>query len=459
MTSLTRHPQGSIQELLALSFPLMISALATMAMIFTDRIFLAHYSIGALNASVNAGTLAWAISGGLGMATGMAEVFVAQYNGAKRYGEIGAPVWQMIWVSLASTVLFIPLALWGGPLIFGADVNGLMEQDYFKWMMAFGPSYALLTALSSFFIGRGKTRLLLWLAIAMNGINIALDWLLIFGVPGLIPEMGVEGAAIGTCIGSVFQVVVLFILFIREENRLQFGTGRWQIEWQEMRRCIQVGAPQGTFYALELLGMSVFYWMMSSISEQHITVSSICQSLLLLLYFFPDGLSRGLAAVTGNLIGARRFELVSKAIRSALVIQGLFTLGTAALLFTELEATLNILFLDGVTNPVLLPVLQSSLMYLMVFLFFEGLRWIYGGVLAAAGDTMFLLIAGTFSIWAFLVLPSYFIVVRHSLSVEIAWMLAALASGLAFVGYWVRFRRGSWRQIDLLQRKTAEVEE
>ncbi len=437
----------------------MISALATMAMIFTDRIFLAHYSIGALNASVNAGTLAWAISGGLGMATGMAEVFVAQYNGAKRYFEIGAPVWQMIWVSLASVVLFVPLALWAGPLIFGSDANGIMEQDYFKWMMAFGPSYALLTSLSSFFIGRGKTKLLLWLAIAMNGINIALDWLLIFGVPGLIPEMGVEGAAIGTCVGSCFQVVILFVLFLREENRIRFGTGRWKLDWEQMRPCIQVGAPQGVFYGLELLGMSVFYWMMSSISEQHITVSSICQSLLLLLYFFPDGLSRGLAAVAGNMIGAKKFDLVNKAIRSALLIQGLFTLGTAALLFTELEATLNILFLDGATNTALLPVLQACLMYLMAFLFFEGLRWIYGGVLAAAGDTMFLLIAGTFSIWAFLIVPSYFIVVRHSLSVEVAWMLAALASGLAFVGYWVRYHRGSWRQIDLIERTPTEVEE
>lgn len=459
MAQLTRHVQGSIQELLALSFPLMISALATMAMIFTDRIFLAHYSIGALNASVNAGTLAWAISGGLGMATGMAEVFVAQYNGAKRYSEIGAPVWQMIWVSLASVVFFVPLALWASPLIFGSDAGGLMEQDYFKWMMAFGPSYALLTSLSSFFIGRGRTKLLLWLAVAMNGINIVLDWLLIFGVPGLIPEMGIEGAAIGTCVGSVFQVLILFFLFIREDNRVQFGTGNWKLDWEQMRRCIQVGAPQGVFYGLELLGMSVFYWMMSSISEQHITVSSICQSLLLLLYFFPDGLSRGLAAVAGNMIGAKKFDLVNKAIRSALLIQGLFTLGTAALLFTELEATLNILFLDGATNTALLPVLQACLMYLMAFLFFEGLRWIYGGVLAAAGDTMFLLIAGTFSIWAFLVVPAYFIVVRHSLSVEIAWMLAAVASGLAFVGYWVRYHRGSWRQIDLIERTPAEVEE
>src|SRR5271163_4406056 len=109
--SLTRYPEGSIRELWTISLPLMVSTLAMLFMIFTDRIFLAHYSIGALNASVNAGTLAWAFMAGLGMVTAMSEVFVAQYNGAKLPKRIGSPVWQMIWFSLFSVSLCIPLAL------------------------------------------------------------------------------------------------------------------------------------------------------------------------------------------------------------------------------------------------------------------------------------------------------------------------------------------------------------
>src|SRR5579872_2631850 len=99
---ITRYPEGSIRELWTVSYPLMISTLATLFMLFTDRIFLAHYSLSALNASVNAGTLAWAFMGGFSMITAMSEVFVAQYNGARQYLRIGAPVWQMIWLSLFS---------------------------------------------------------------------------------------------------------------------------------------------------------------------------------------------------------------------------------------------------------------------------------------------------------------------------------------------------------------------
>ena len=92
----------------------MISAFASMLMIFTDRLFLAHYSIEALNAAVASGTLAWAFMAGIGMITAMSEIFVARYNGAAQYKLLGVPVWQMLWISLFSLLFLseaIPLSL------------------------------------------------------------------------------------------------------------------------------------------------------------------------------------------------------------------------------------------------------------------------------------------------------------------------------------------------------------
>src|SRR5579863_4233867 len=300
-TALTSHPEGSIRELWRISFPLMISTFASLLMIFTDRIFLARYSLEALNASVNAGTFAWAIVGGFGMVTAMSEVFVAQYNGAGKYNRIGKPVWQMIWFALLSLFFFVPLGVWGGPAIFSRDVYAAAEITYFRWMMFFGPSYALLMAFAGFFIGRGKTGIMILLAIAANVLNIILDWVLIFGVEGWIPELGIQGAAIATCTGYALEASMLAYLFLRKKNREQFGTGEWKPDWAEMKRVCWVGIPQGVFSCLEVLGWSIFYWMMTSMSEKHITISSICQSFTILLSFFYDGLSRGAAAVAGNL--------------------------------------------------------------------------------------------------------------------------------------------------------------
>lgn len=447
--SLTCYPEGSIRELWSISLPLMISTLASLCMIFTDRIFLAHYSIETLNASVNAGTLAWAVMAGFGMVTAMSEVFVAQYNGSGQFKRLGTPVWQMIWFALLSFLFFIPLAIWGSPLIFGADRYAHLEVQYFRWLMFFGPSYALMTAFSGFFIGRGKTKVMIWLAIFANVINIILDRCLIFGIPGLIPEMGIQGAAIATCFGYFFESVALAYLFLKKENRTEFGTSEWRLNFPEMKKCFKVGVPQGVFCFLEIFGWAVFYWMMTNLGEKHITISSICQSFTILLSFFCDGLSRGAAAVAGNFIGAKQKHLVHKVLRSGFVLLSIFSLASALILVVDPVDTVRLLFIQ---NPDLAiqDSLKTCMIFAFVYIFFDGLRWVFSGLLVAAGDTLFLLIAGSLSVWVFLLAPIYFIVMKNNLSVEYAWGFTVVYAALFFIVYWIRFRQGAWQKIDLV---------
>ncbi|HSX37487.1 MAG TPA: MATE family efflux transporter [Chlamydiales bacterium] len=467
MSSLTRYPEGSVRELWTISFPLMISTFAMLFMIFTDRIFLAHHSIAAMNASVNAGTLAWAFTSGLGMITAMSEVFVAQYNGAKLHRKIGSPVWQMTWFALFSYLLCIPIAVWGAPCFFQGGLYTDMEIVYFRWLMFFAPSYALLTALTGFFIGRGKTGLMIWLAIIANGINILLDRILIFGIEGWIPEMGIQGAAIATCFGYFFESAVLLCLFLKKENREAYGTGEWRFNKEEMGKCLKIGMPQGVFCALEIFGWAVFYWMMTALSEMHITISSICQSFTILLSFFFEGLSRGSAAIAGNFIGSKRHFLVNKVLRSGLILLFFFLILTSCFLIFDPVDTAGFLFFahfkeGGIAttiDPALTASLKTCMMLSFFYIFFDGLRWVLSGLLTAAGDTLFLLFTGSFSVWAFLLFPVYLIVVKNSLSIEYAWGLTVGYAILFFLVYLIRFKKGAWQNIDLVQseRDSASV--
>ncbi|PIS02940.1 MAG: hypothetical protein COT85_02610 [Chlamydiae bacterium CG10_big_fil_rev_8_21_14_0_10_42_34] len=455
---LTRFPEGSIRELWSISLPLMISTLASLFMIFTDRIFLAHYSVGALNASVNAGTLAWALIAGIGMITAMSEVFVAQYNGAGQTKRLGVPVWQMIWFALFSLAFFIPMAIWGAPAFFSGDRYADLEIPYFRWLMFFGPSFALMMAFSGFFIGRGKTKVMIWLAIVANLINIVLDWALIFGVKGFLPELGIQGAAIATCMGYLFEALVLGFLFLRKENRIHFGSSEYKLNWTEMKKCCKVGIPQGVFCALEIFGWAVFYWMMTDLGEKHITISSICQSFTILLSFFYDGLSRGAAAVAGNFIGARRYDLVKKVLRSGFALLIMFSLGTALILVADPIDTVRLLFIQN-PDASIHASLKLCMTFSFIYIFFDGLRWVFSGLLVAAGDTLFLLVVGSLSVWIFLLAPVYLIVVRQNLSVEYAWGLTVLYSALFFIVYALRFKQGAWQKINLVAPQLEQSKE
>ena len=374
---------------------------------------------------------------------------------------MGAPVWQMIWFSLFSLLFFIPIGIWGAPFIFSNDPYSESEITFFRWLMFFGPSYALMTAFAGFFIGRGKTAIMIWLAIIANIINIGLDYILIFGIKGVIPELGIQGAAIATCTGYVFETLMLAFLFFQKENREKFGTNNWKLNLSEMKKCFQVGVPQGIFYALEIFGWSIFYWMMTSLSDNHITISSICQSFIILLSFFYDGLSRGAAAVAGNLIGANRRDLIHKVLKSGIYLLIFFSLISGIFLVIDSQDTVQFLFFDHFDSshatpidPVIQTALKKCLFFSFIYLFFEGIRWLLSGLLVAAGDTIFLLIAGSVSVWIFLLLPIYFFVVRLNLSVEIAWQLTVTYSALLPLIYWIRFKTGAWKEMNLIQQST-----
>lgn len=446
---LTRYPQGSMRELWAISFPLMISSLASLFMIFTDRIFLAHYSTDALNASVNAGTFAWGFMAGFGMLTSMSEVFVAQYHGARRFQKLAAPVWQMIFLSILSIFFFIPIAVYGAPYIFGGDRYADLAMSYFQILMFFAPGFALMMALSGFFIGRGKTKMMLWLAIFANLINIVLDRILIFGIEGWVPEMGIQGAAIATSSGYFFESAVLLFFFLKKENKLSFQTHQASFDAKEMKKCLRVGVPQGIFYTFEISGWAVFYWMMSSMSEEHITVSSICQSVVILLSFFSDGLCRGAAAVAGNLIGGQKKQLVFQVLKSGLLLVCLFSFLMGFILLQNPTGILGPLFAGSLnfTDP---GVINTCILFAFIYVFLEGLRWVLSGLLSAAGDTIFLSIAGSLSVWFFLLAPVHWIVVKQSLSVEYAWGITIIYAAVFLAIYWIRFQKGAWQKIKLI---------
>ncbi len=424
--NLTRYSEGGIKELWVISFPLMLSTLSMLLTNFVDRIFLTHHSLHALNTSVNASTLAWAFMSGIAMVTAMSEVFVAQYNGERKFKNIGSPVWQMLWVAAGSSLLCFPLALYGSPLFFQEKE----EIFCFRSLLLFTPSYALMIALYGFFVGQGKTRLLIWISAVSNGLAIWLDYLLIFGWSDWIPSLGVKGSSIAICFEYFFESTILLCIFLSKKNRLDFGTGNWRLQPTTMVRCLKIGLPQGVLCALEFFGWSCFYWMMTSLSEKHITLSSLCQSFTFLFSFFFDGVYRAVAAIAGNFIGAKRPHLIFKVLSSGFLLLSYFFLVSLSLLFF---------------NPVQVgPEWQSSLKTCMalsfLYLFFDGMRWVISGLLIAAGDTLFLLFVGTLSLWLCLIIPTYAIVYRNHLAVEYAWGFSAAYTGLLFLICFCRFR-------------------
>lgn len=462
---------GSIRELWKVSLPLMISFLSTVAMMFIDRLFLSFYSPLALNAAASSGTLAWALIWGLCTLANMAEVFVAQYNGAKRYDKLGEPAWQMVWMGIFSIGFFAFMGSIGAQLIYGS-ADSVFELDYFRWMMYSSPFFVLSSALSAFYIGQGKTQIIKWLAVLSNLVNVILDPIFIFGIKGYFPALGIKGAAIATGIGMMVQMVVLFWLVLKKKNRKKFGSGRWRFNPSAFWRITKIGMPPALFVTFELMGWAIFYTLMRMMSTQHILVASVCQSILILFLFFGLGLEKGVAAVAGNMIGAKKSDEIKKLMRSGITLILLFAVFLAIFFIAYPDPMINWFFqtpesiegaigMQGLTAGEIQEAKNLVRIGLIIVFFhvcFENARWLLSGILTAAGDTLFLLIAGSFSVWVFLLAPTYFFIVKTNQPITVALIVWVVYSIIGTILYLLRFYSGKWKNKVVVEEEIVEEE-
>jgi multidrug resistance protein, MATE family len=417
---MTRFPPGSLRELVSISFPLMLTAFSGNLMIFCDRAILAKYSVDAMTAAF-ASSFVFAMFAffGVGVAS-IAEVFVGQYNGKKEFDKLAVPVWQMIWFSLLFSLPMIPVAIFGANLFLP---NSLIEEgrNYFQIVMIGAFFMPLISAVSSFFIGQGRTKMVTAAAIIGNVINLILDIVLINGIDGLVAPLGAAGAAIATVISMCLQFLILFFLFWSKENNKKYKTRKYSIDVGVFKECMKIGLPVAFSLTLEIAGWSALNIALCNANKNFLTAQSIGSAFFILFAFFSDGLNKAVTAIASNFIGAKHKALIKKLLKSSLILH----LGMVSLLFILLilvpEVTLN-MFLDAnATKEEVKALTLITMKGTFYFFLFDGLAWIIAAVLRAGGDTRFVMICNITFAWI-AVLASYLVLSNNHSDVRFIFL-------------------------------------
>lgn len=422
-------------------------------MYIVDRIMLACYSIDALNAVVPATSLTWAFWGGISVMAGMSEVFLAQ-DRIENPRLIGRTIWHAIWLSLIAALLLIPLAYVVKSHFYSQETA---QRACFFWSMLFGVLDPLSFALTTFFVGQGKIRFILFLALIKTVWHALFDYVLIFGVIPGIPSLGATGAPIASGLAMFLQVSILFAYFLKKNNRLHFGTGHFYPSVKAFVHIVKVTGPLAVLYNIELWGWGLFYMMIATSSHTHITVSSLCESLICFFMFIADGLYRGSLLQANQSIARgkehslyRIFISVSIILSICLVIQ---------LLVLWMSPSIYLSALSPMSDELraLLPAFETCIRFAFLYLFFQGIQWLLSAFLCALGQTMPLLLAGSVGLFTFLVFPTYFFIYKHGYSVEWAWGIVFVYSVICSAFYGSIFlshlkkkeRRPFWQTVSL----------
>ena len=227
---LKRHLQGpgGILELLPIAFPMFLSSMFDMLMMFVDRLYLSHVGVVHQAATMSGGVTSWMLTSFFVGVVGYSSALIAQYYGANQKPHCVRMVRQAFLLALIS----YPLSLGAHWLLLKANVFSLhseteiaLETKYY-WYMGFGSLLSLLRfTFASFFTGIGKTRVILLANTVALAVNVVANWVLIFGHWGC-PALELDGAAMGTLLASLSMVSVLAFQFFRRKREPQFQEAR-----------------------------------------------------------------------------------------------------------------------------------------------------------------------------------------------------------------------------------------
>ena len=453
------YTPGGYREVLNIAYPLIMSTASMTIMHFVDRVFLARYAEQAIAAAVPAGIASFTIICLFMGISGYTNAIVAQHYGAREYKNCSLATWQGIIFSLVSylaIILFIPL----GPVIFTWAGHGMelrsLEISYYTILMWGGLFVPLNSAVSSFFTGRGDTKTTMVANIIGNVFNVILDYSLIFGRLGF-PEMGIKGAALATVISSVIPVAILFFLFLnRHHNQRYKSRSTIRFDRGFFMKLIRYGSPAGIQFTLDIGAFTLFVMLVGRIGEIELTVTNIALSINMLAFLPMIGISIATTTLVGQYIGKEDIKSAEKSTYTSLKIAFLYMAGMGLMFILFPEQLLSIFKSEkgGIENfAVIVAYGRKILIMVALYSIFDAMNIIFAGALKGAGDTRFTMWAAVIVAWIFFVPPVYVIIEVLQKGVLMAWGWATLYIILIGSVFCWRFRKGKWKEIDLLGRK------
>ena len=454
-----RQRNGYLQ-VLKVAFPLILSTGSWSVQQFIDRMFLSWYSPDALAAALPTGMLCFTLISLFMGTSGYVSTFVAQYIGASRPERVGPAMWQGIYFSVLGGLLIAFTALFPKTifsLIGHSPEVQILESEYWVYLTLGGIFPVAQGAVAGFFSGRGKTYPIMWSTFAATAVNIALNYLLIFGNLGM-PEMGISGAGLSTFISGILNFLILSILVFSNENNSKYKTrSGWKYEPALFRRLIRYGLPNGIQFFLDIAAFSLFILLIGRLGATELAAASIAFNVSMLSFMPMIGLGITVSILVGQSLGAN--ESLQAKIGTFSALQISFTYMTILAIIILLIPNLFIYPFSVKADPIEFESIKSTalvaLRFIALWSIFDSLAIIFSSALKGAGDTAFIMLTICITGPIVLIVPTYLIIEIFHLGLNAAWI-----SGVAYVlclgiVYYLRFKGGKWESMRVIETQQA----
>jgi MATE family multidrug resistance protein len=322
-----------LRRLLKLAGPVVLARLGIMAMGLSDAIVVGRYSAAQLGYHA----LGWAptnvvITMVIGLLSGV-QVMTARAVGDGRRHEAGAVLRRGIayslWIGLAATAVLLV----GGRFVLhhlglGRDLADGATPPLLVFALSCVP-YAVSVAVSFWLEGLSRPGAAAWIMWGANGVNLAVDLLLVPGTFGL-PALGAVGGACATLCARTTLCLFLLGYVARMRDARALGVferaPRDRAAAAEQRR---IGFGAGLSNVFEVAAFNSLNVIAGWISALAVAGWAIVLNVTAIVFMVPLGLATAAAVRVGSAYGARDPAAVRRAALTAFAVTAVYGLAVS----------------------------------------------------------------------------------------------------------------------------------
>ncbi|WP_298365045.1 MATE family efflux transporter [uncultured Lutibacter sp.] len=299
-----------------LAIPAIISGIAEPLLSITDTAIVGNIQINpteALAAVGIAGSFISALVWILAQTRSAISAIIGKYLGARKLHEIDSLPAQIIAINLALSIVIYVVTLFFVNQIFKLyNAEGLILNyavSYYK-IRAIGFPLTLFV-FSAFGVFRGLQNTYWPMVISITGafLNVALDFVLVYGIEGFINPMNVEGAAWASVISQAVMALLAIILLYKKtpfSYKLRFPFNK------EIKNLLSISFN----LIIRALSLNIALYLANSFATKYgnnyIAAQTIAFQIWLFFAFFIDGYASVGNIVSGKLLGEKNYEMLWK---------------------------------------------------------------------------------------------------------------------------------------------------
>ncbi|MEM8998701.1 MAG: MATE family efflux transporter [Bacteroidota bacterium] len=294
-----------------LAVPATISGIAEPILSITDTAIVGNIPVDGLESLAAAGIvgsflsmLIWV----LGQTRSSISAIISQYLGANQLKEVKNLPAQAIFFNISLSFVIL-----GSTIFIAEDIFKLFEAsgkilDYcvsYYSIRVWGFPLTLFTfAVFGIFRGLQNTFYPMTIALIGAGLNIILDFILVYGIDGYLPAMYLDGAAWASLVSqAVMAILVFFLLKRKTQISLRF---RFPLN-KELKRLVMMSLNLFVRALALNAALIIAVREATALGDRYIGAHTIAMNLWLFAAFFIDGYGAAGNSMGGKLLGAKDY--------------------------------------------------------------------------------------------------------------------------------------------------------